>query len=138
MGKIFLTLFFFFTLAINSFCQWEEQKSGITIDLFDVCFTDSLNGFAVGESILLHTSDGGNNWTTQDFSSKRITDINAYNKNIAILTGDSEVVYITKNSGKNWLISNTGYPYQYYYSSYLNDSTIYITGTMNFMEEGYC
>jgi hypothetical protein len=125
--KILLVLVTFLKVLYG---QWTEQNSGITTDLYDVCFTDSLNGYAIGNSLVIHTSDGGDNWITQYYSFKNITRINAYDKNIAIITGDSEVVYITKNGGKNWIISNTGYPYHYYHSSFLNDSIIFITGTL--------
>ncbi|RJP70965.1 MAG: T9SS C-terminal target domain-containing protein [Ignavibacteriales bacterium] len=125
--KIFLLFLLTGGLGI---CQWIEQNSGTTTDLYEVCFTDSLNGFALGKSILLHTTDGGNNWSFQNYSFQSITKINAYDKNIAIITGDSEVVYITRNGGKNWITSRTGYPYHYHHSSFLNDSTIYITGTI--------
>jgi photosystem II stability/assembly factor-like uncharacterized protein len=55
-----------FTLfLLSSFCasQWEIQTSGVGVTLRDVCFVDSLYGWAVGDSgIIINTIDRGNTW----------------------------------------------------------------------------
>lgn len=43
---------------------WRQIYSGTTVDLTDVCFTDSTNGWAVGDDgIIVRTRDGGKTWT---------------------------------------------------------------------------
>jgi photosystem II stability/assembly factor-like uncharacterized protein len=45
---------------------WTAQNTGTAQDLWDICFTDRLNGWAVGDSgTLIRTSDGGETWTKQ-------------------------------------------------------------------------
>jgi len=51
--------------------NWLPQSEGTTdIPLNDICFVDSLYGWATGSmynrTILLHTQNGGNNWGEQD------------------------------------------------------------------------
>ncbi|MBK8947234.1 MAG: hypothetical protein IPM32_18490 [Ignavibacteriae bacterium] len=43
--------------------QWETQESRVTVDLIDVCFVDSLNGWVIEiVQLYLPTNDGGENW----------------------------------------------------------------------------
>ena len=62
-------VFFLFQLFIFSqilFGQWEVCESGVTNELKDVCFVDSLYGWAVGDSgTVISTADGGKSWTRQ-------------------------------------------------------------------------
>lgn len=45
---------------------WFQQSSGTGKWLFDIHFADANNGWAVGQTnTLLHTSNGGDTWTTQ-------------------------------------------------------------------------
>ena len=42
---------------------WEEQDSGVTTELFGLCFVSEDEGWAVGaEGVILHTMDGGETW----------------------------------------------------------------------------
>ncbi len=69
-------LFIIFT--ITSYCQnfWEKINSPTTKKLNSVVFVDSLNGWAAGDSgIIIHTSDGGENWDIQ-FSNDSINMVN--------------------------------------------------------------
>ena len=61
---------------------WNEQINTVEKGpLFDVCFTDSENGWAVGGnrgavlapfSTIFHTNDGGNNWDIQNSLTERV------------------------------------------------------------------
>ncbi len=43
--------------------SWEVQQSGVNNFIYSVKFTDSQNGWAVGdEGIMFNTTDGGSNW----------------------------------------------------------------------------
>ena len=63
-----IVLFIFLTLAAFSptmllLAQWIEQNSGVSAGLNDVCFADSLYGWAIGDSgTIISTTDGGKNW----------------------------------------------------------------------------
>ncbi|MEE4256831.1 MAG: YCF48-related protein [Bacteroidales bacterium] len=66
-GKIFKTI---------DATIWNPQMTGITNGLYDVFFIDTLEGWAAGVEILLHTTDGGENWTEVtpfDFTEKTMT-----------------------------------------------------------------
>jgi len=53
-------------LSSPALCSWQVQESGVTASLQDVCFADSLHGWAVGDSsTIIATSDGGRTWTRQ-------------------------------------------------------------------------
>ncbi|MFI5253082.1 MAG: YCF48-related protein [Bacteroidota bacterium] len=45
--------------------HWDSVDTGTQRELYDVAFSSALNGIIVGHGIILHTSDGGNSWTTQ-------------------------------------------------------------------------
>src|SRR5215813_1148379 len=52
--------------TINGGLSWQQQNSGVTADLLDVKFLDTVEGWAVGnEGTIIYTNDGGLNWTTQ-------------------------------------------------------------------------
>jgi len=65
-----LNLVFGLMLLVNvgySQLQWEPQMSGSNSYLTDVHFTDQFNGWISGVTgLVLHTSDGGQNWIEQD------------------------------------------------------------------------
>jgi hypothetical protein len=64
MKELIIFIFIFFS---NLFAlEWEYQDSGVNTTLRDVCFVDSLTGWAVGDSgVIIHTNDGGNSWQRQ-------------------------------------------------------------------------
>jgi len=58
-------------LNLHVFCfgqgSWEKLNVSVTNNLNSLHFTDSITGWAVGDSgIIVHTSDGGENWTIQE------------------------------------------------------------------------
>jgi len=53
-------------LPIILFAQWYPQTSGTIENLSSIYFTDTLNGWTVGNNgTILNTGDGGNNWEEQ-------------------------------------------------------------------------
>jgi photosystem II stability/assembly factor-like uncharacterized protein len=68
-SNLFLLLLVIFFLASLSYCQnlWEIIPSPTTKNLQKIVFSDSLHGWAVGDSgIIIHTIDAGNTWTVQN------------------------------------------------------------------------
>jgi len=67
MKKHFITIIFLGIFPFIGSAQWEFQNPIPTnAHLNDIFFVDNNHGWAVGAYVtILHTSDGGNNWTEQ-------------------------------------------------------------------------
>ena len=64
-----LVVFFLLLVVVpaESQPQWKALASPTSRNLNKVCFIDSLEGWVAGDTgTILHTSDGGNNWTRQN------------------------------------------------------------------------
>ena len=86
--------------------DFKILNSGVTVDLYDVDFSDSNNGFIVGDSgTVLKTTDGGDSWE----AIKLEIDLPLYcvkllNKN-DIFIGGPKIILKSNNGGEIW--SNT-------------------------------
>ncbi len=113
-GKTLLqTLFFFLLITQMCFAQWYEQNSGTIKNLYAVTFTDSNNGFAVGDSeIIIKTTDGGTNWITQSSGSVfPLNDVTFVNSSTGWVVGGDDwystydrkqIILATTNGGVTW------------------------------------
>ncbi|HJN05816.1 MAG TPA: YCF48-related protein, partial [Bacteroidales bacterium] len=68
---VFKILLFIIFLQVQTYCfaqgSWEQIEVPTQQFLRSVYFTDSLTGWAVGDSgIIVHTMDGGGNWMIQE------------------------------------------------------------------------
>jgi|GEM_PF-1865620 photosystem II stability/assembly factor-like uncharacterized protein len=73
---------------------WTLQNSGVTQDLYDIDFVDTLNGWCCGYyEYILHTTDGGQNWSIQHQSVSP-------DLNIAIDMVNADTGYVA--GGHNW------------------------------------
>jgi photosystem II stability/assembly factor-like uncharacterized protein len=126
MKKIYHSLIFLSALSIFNilFSQtyWIRQPSPTTKWLYKCSFSDSLHGWAAGDSgIIINTSNAGNNWSIQNSSiSSFIYDISFVNKNIGWgIANDysyiESIILKTTNGGNTW----THYLYP--------DSSIFLT-----------
>jgi photosystem II stability/assembly factor-like uncharacterized protein len=83
---LFQIILFIFFFVNHSYCQnlWEKIQSPTTRNLQKLTFTDSLNGWAVGDSgTIIHTSDAGNTWNIQNSEvSLNLQSLSFPNKNI--------------------------------------------------------
>ncbi len=74
--------------------------------LTDVHFLTSSVGWAVGhDAIILHTEDGGKNWSRQfaDPGAERLLlTIHFFNENHGFAMGDGSLILETKDGGKSW------------------------------------
>ena len=100
-------------ICINSvsYCQWEIQDSGVDVRLRDVCFVDSLHGWAIGDSAtIIATTDGGQTWLKQicpvdtAFPDK----MHFVNKDVGYIVGRYGSILMTKDGGETWLESESG------------------------------
>lgn len=115
--KLACFLFVFSILYCSAQAQqyWIEQQCPTTKSLFRMAFTDTLNGWAVGDSgAIVHTSNGGQNWLVQQSSIITfIEDLFFINPNTGYaLSNDyasiGTIILKTTNGGANW--TNSRYP----------------------------
>ena len=87
--------------------QWVSQSSGTKQTLHDVCFVDSLFGWAVGDSgLILHTSDSGLNWYPQIWAKTiPLLSISFCDVSTGWAGGYLATVLRTTNGGTTWLQS---------------------------------
>lgn len=110
--------FFFFFFVVNPaastrplFSQvWTLQNSGVNQHLFAVFFTDSLNGYAGGESgTLIKTTNGGLLWFPLSApTNASISSIYFVHPDTGWIAGNSGMMYKTINGGQSWITQSTG------------------------------
>jgi photosystem II stability/assembly factor-like uncharacterized protein len=88
---------------------WYFQESGVTNDLFGVCFLDTLTGWVCGDSgLILNTINGGQIWNRQlTPTSRKLNDIFFYDTRNGWAVGDSGTILHTQNGGSYWEIQNS-------------------------------
>ncbi len=94
---------------------WEKTDVPTTQSLRSVYFTDSLYGWAVGDTgTIIHTSDGGESWVVQDSQTENnIRNVFFLNRNLGWAASWNfegffgTLILKTTNGGATW----TGYPY---------------------------
>jgi photosystem II stability/assembly factor-like uncharacterized protein len=86
--------------------NWSFQFGSGSTEFTAASFSDSLNGWAVGfNNLVVHTTDGGQAWTTQDIGAPPLTAINgvtAVNSTTAWIAGWNGFVARTTNNGQTW------------------------------------
>ena len=96
----------------SSQVYWIEQQSPVTAWLYRCVFTDSLNGWACGDSgTVVHTSNGGENWIQQT------TNVDYFVEDICFtskfngwgIANDfvfyKSYIMRTSNGGENWVLN---------------------------------
>src|SRR6185436_16935774 len=91
-------------------CTWRAQDSGTTNDLFGVAFVDAKHGWAIGDGLILATSDGGKTWAAQvSTPSKSYDDLVFAGANKGwVVGGGPGAVLATTNGGSTWNVQDTG------------------------------
>lgn len=112
-----MKLFTYFSISlfivINLYSQtnnsWIRVPSPVNAPLSRCIFVDTLRGWAAGDSgIILHSSNGGNTWSLQNFNPAiQISDLNFINQYTGYAVGinssnGSSSILSTTNSGINW------------------------------------
>jgi len=109
--------------STNGGDTWNYLTSGTTNGLKGVWFTSSTNGFAVGDQIILKTTNGGTSWTSQSFTGVYFSDVCFTN----LTTGYAlsyQKIYKTTDGGTTWnLLNNNLGGYDLYA---VNNDTIFI------------
>jgi photosystem II stability/assembly factor-like uncharacterized protein len=85
--------------------NWVTLKSGVATDLYDIAFSSSSYGWAVGQGgTVLRTTDAGTTWlkvpipTTED-----LVGISAANDLTATTLTRSKQIFVTRDGGKSWM-----------------------------------
>ncbi len=110
--KVSLTLIWIFAAgALCSQGTWEPVASPVGNFLRAVWFADSLHGWAAGNGgAMIHTSDGGENWTVQDSQTGHdIADLTFLNNNYGWAVAHNYTappfgtfILKTSDGGQNW------------------------------------
>lgn len=90
----------------NGGITWNVQYANPEISKLcqDISFCNDSTGWAVGsEGLILHTNDGGNNWTSQDFTTYGyIRNVQAMSNSLAFSCGTTGLFLYTHDGGNNW------------------------------------
>jgi len=106
LTRIVLLIIFSFTI-LNSWtnAQWLDVSSNVSVNLKDVCFSDSSNGWAIGSnSTILHTNDGGFIWTMQTcpLVNQSLNKVFFLNKDFGVIAADKGLILRTRDGGIHW------------------------------------
>lgn len=87
---------------------WSTKVTGISNDLKWIVFPDAQDGYAAGDSVILHTTDGGNTWQQINLptTTNHISSISAPTATTVYVTANPDSgpngVYESTNSGQTW------------------------------------
>ncbi len=84
--------------------RWTLQRTGAEVDLQDVIFIDSKDGWAVAaDGTVLATVDGGDTWETQDSGvDTKLTSVTFANARLGWAVGILGVIIHTSDGGITW------------------------------------
>ena len=112
MKKLFfIILLISLSAEVSAQNFWNRQHTIFSENLREIFFTDSVYGWIAGDSgIIIHTSNGGNNWIVQSREvNDYILDLCFVNRNTGWAAAwnydgisQHSVIYHTSNSGLNW------------------------------------
>jgi photosystem II stability/assembly factor-like uncharacterized protein len=124
-------------LFSNILSQWETQYSGVVVDLYDVCFVDTLNGWVVGDSaIILNTENGGKDWKIQDHPniSERMNKVQFISKEVGYIVGNAGLIMITKDGGKSWSVNQDSFEVNFRDLSFVTENKGWATGHKTYID----
>lgn len=81
--------------------SWSEQNSGTSATLHGVFFRSPSNGMAVGEGIILRTTDAGNTWQPTTVTGT-FRGIEALDATTWMASGDFGTVLLSEDGGDTW------------------------------------
>ena len=89
-------------IQVNYDTVWQWKEFLIDRELRSVYITDSTTAFAVGNGIMLKTTDKGIVWSPINVDGDLFTDIQFVTPQIGYVLGYSGLLFKTTNSGKTW------------------------------------
>ncbi|MGD8781738.1 MAG: YCF48-related protein [Ignavibacteria bacterium] len=112
-----------FLISSTCFSQWRVIDTNSDVDEFvGITFADSLNGWALGDKAILHTSDGGETWVYQkEIDSHIFAQILFLDNKVGFVF--SKGILRTIDGGNNWNFHNAFFENYFTKASFCNDST---------------
>jgi photosystem II stability/assembly factor-like uncharacterized protein len=109
---------------------WTLQESGVSNQLNGVSFIDSLNGWACGNTVMLHTDNGGGHWEEQTIPFVTVlNDIQFVNPDLGWAVGGPAHILKTTNGGLNWSIMNFNLLKDFTSVHFIDSLRGYVSGT---------
>ena len=98
-----------FLKSTNGGYNWSGISTGLTTDIYAICFFNELTGWACGDSgTLIRTSNGGATFEIfQSDREKYITDIEFVNASTGWYSQQGGLIFKTTNGGLNWFVPHS-------------------------------
>ncbi len=141
MKKVIVLLIALFGMT-GAMAQWVPQNSGTTNDLNSVHFTNEFVGFVSGDGIILKTTDGGINWSSQNFE-YWITSLYFPCDSIGYAVGYSQdtiyhgIILKTIDGGETWMTQFIGEKYFLKSVLFTDSNTGYVGGGIHYGSTEY-
>jgi photosystem II stability/assembly factor-like uncharacterized protein len=125
--------FIIFVLNIGLLnAQWTLQNSNVNEILWDVCFIDTLHGWAIGEnSTIINTTNGGDTWNIQTcpIDSIKLEEVCFVNDTAGYIVGRDATILATNDGGLNWTSQTSPVNYPLFDVTFVNEDTGWIAGS---------
>ncbi len=106
------------------------QTSGVSDYLGSVFFFDENNGWTLtNNSGVIHTSDGGDNWTFQSSLNDLIYEVFFTSATDGWICGRFGMIYHTTDGGETWTITETGTYEGFFTICFINSTTGWVAGS---------
>jgi photosystem II stability/assembly factor-like uncharacterized protein len=114
---ILITVILLISINLSAQSGWIVYQTGADSVLTDICFANANTGWAVGNSTIIKTTNGGLNWLRQNYTAyttyTRFSTVKFINENTGFVSGSHSVyqdyytsyVFRTTNGGINWNIT---------------------------------
>ena len=109
--------------------KWQKVKEVPGNGFRSVHFSNANHGWAVGDTLIVHSTDGGQNWHIQDSSfTGFLNTVYAIDTNRAWAAGTNGTLLHTYNGGKSWHKHNVNTKYDIMDLQFLNATTGWAAG----------
>ncbi len=114
--------------------NWQIYNTGYNFAIIKIAFSDSLNGWALGEHNIIHTNDGGKTWEEQQIpvDTAAFREFYFVDSETGYAIGESGLILGTKDGGKIWKKQNSGAKDHLLRGiSFINKDTGWVVGEMD-------
>jgi photosystem II stability/assembly factor-like uncharacterized protein len=111
---------------------WIQLEGIPSVHYFDVTFPSESNGFALGEMILMKTTDAGLTWTPIPLTHE-ISSIYFYDGNKGFGVGNDGIIMKTEDGGYHWVQIDSPTTQPLYTVSFRDQDTGYAAGGMPYI-----
>lgn len=106
---------------------WEIQSEGAPVALYSVDFQDISNGFVVGSTANVSTTNGGNFWNPI-MTSTTLNAVDFVTTSIGYACGNSGTILKTTDGGANWTSQTSGTVHNLFGIHFLTETEGWATG----------